>query len=104
MFKNCTFYETWKYIFVYKKADYWILFYITLIHAECYNSANKLATSYCKFLNNKMKRPVQDTTFLLLENCNVQGTTNQDGVFQFLNVLKELYKANKLNPKTAKCV
>jgi len=39
--------------------------------------------------------------FLTSRELNIQGTTEKDGVFQFLNVLKGNYKANKLNLKNA---
>jgi len=39
--------------------------------------------------------------FLTSRELNVLGTTEKEGVFQFLNVLKGHYKANKLNIKTA---
>lgn len=101
MFKNFTFYETWWYIFVFKKDDCWIFSYITLIQAELYDSANKLPTSFCKILNNKTDMACSRQNFLTSRELNIQGTTEKDGVFQFLNVLKGNYKANKLNLKNA---
>jgi len=41
------------YIFVFKKGDYWILPYITLIQAEVHDSANNFPISFSKILNNK---------------------------------------------------
>lgn len=78
-----------------------ILSYITLIQAELYDSANKLPTSFCKILNNKTDMDCSRQNFLTSRELNVLGTTEKEGVFQFLNVLKGHYKANKLNIKTA---
>jgi len=86
---------------VFKKADCWILSYITLIQVEIHDCANKLSSSFCNILNNKTDTACSRQKFLTSRELNVQGTTKKDGVFQFLNVLKGHYKANKSSLKTA---